>query len=105
MLDVCLLLQLVFVHLVLLAMGFLVLGVPDTVLNKIHPFFESLGVLSRWRLGDFLLVHDVVVIACRLLLKLAIHVLPSVPVSLASTRDGLSSVNGHDLTSHFDATV
>ena len=103
MVNVVLLLQLVFIHLVLGGMCVLIFGVPDTILDSVHPVFKSLRVPGRfWKL---LLVHPVSVVACCLLLKLSIHVLPSVPVNLSTTRQRLSTVNGNDLTSHFDAAL
>lgn len=83
MLYVRLFFELVGVHTEVLGMSFIFLNRPAAVLDRLKPAFEPILIILRW-LGPLLLVHHEGIIAAGLLLELAVHILPAVPVELTS---------------------
>ena len=100
-LDVSLLLELVRILAQVFGVGIIFLGRPVTVLDRVHPTLEPIFITLRW-LCHLLLIHLIGVVAARFLLKLAIHVLPAVPVHLAATGQTTPTIYAHDMSRHFN---
>ena len=104
MIQMRLFFHLVSVHSHVLSVRIILLDRPAGLLCIVDPVLKPVNVTLR-RLCNFFLIHLVGVKACHFLLKLAVHVLPAEPMLLSTTRQGLATIDTHNMPSHLSCTI